>query len=106
MPEQNFPQVEPTSKSNAMFYILIVVAVIIAIVAIVFFLSAKPKAVPTSGSTTDTPVVTESNPEPQGLGAEISEQLQNPLGNALPDTAATAGTVNPLQGVYENPFGQ
>ncbi|MEK9180106.1 MAG: hypothetical protein AAB897_01705 [Patescibacteria group bacterium] len=38
---------------------------------------------------------------PASLGAQLAEEAQNPLKNALP---AVAPDVNPIEGLYKNPF--
>lgn len=58
-----------------------------------------------SGKGTETPApATQTSAESAegGLGAEISE-AQNPLKRELPNVPV--GAINPLEGVYQNPFG-
>ncbi|MDO8574205.1 MAG: hypothetical protein Q7R86_01095 [bacterium] len=38
------------------------------------------------------------------LGADIAEKAQNPLSDKLPETNPGAA-VNPIEGAYQNPFG-
>ena len=49
----------------------------------------------------------QSSAAPNGsLGAEISEKAQNPIKGELPNTNPVGDNVNPLEGAYENPFGE
>lgn len=87
---------------------IIVIAIIIAIATIGFFVWQKYyKAEP---APTPSPVATE---KPQTLGGEISEQVQNPA-EKLPETnpyeAKTnpfeEAKTNPFEDIYKNPFGE
>ena len=45
-----------------------------------------------------------ANESEGSLGADIANKAQNPLGDKLPETNP-AGAINPIEGAYQNPFG-
>lgn len=44
--------------------------------------------------------------QPQGLGADIVSQVENPVQGKLPETNPFAAPVNPFDSIYKNPFVQ
>ncbi|TRZ64172.1 MAG: hypothetical protein D4Q79_02160 [Spirochaetia bacterium] len=43
---------------------------------------------------------------PQSLGAQIYENIQNPIENKVPETNPFKAETNPFTNAYKNPFGQ
>lgn len=58
-----------------------------------------PTGTPTAGTSSAAPA------EEGSLGTDIAEKAQNPIKGELPTVDPSAG-INPLEGVYQNPFGE
>lgn len=95
-------EVAPASapKSKLPFIITIIVVVLVA-AAVYWYLVVREPAVEPAA-----PVVEPPAAEPitsPDLGSELFEKSSNPISGQLPDTIAPVP--NPLEGIYENPFG-
>lgn len=91
-------QISNGVNKQTIYIAIFLVVIVAAIVAWVVF----------SNKGTEAPVpVTQTGGESVegGLGADIAEKAQNPLSDKLPDTNPGAA-VNPLEGAYQNPFGE
>ncbi len=84
------------SKRNL---IITAVVVILIVILALSYLATRKSAIPTdqSGSTGEA--------AGDSLGAEIGDKAQNPIKGELPDTNPVGGA-NPIDGAYQNPFGQ
>ncbi|TSC82050.1 MAG: hypothetical protein G01um101420_580 [Parcubacteria group bacterium Gr01-1014_20] len=84
------------SKRNII--ITAVVAILIVILVLSYLAAQKSPAQTDQGEGAgDTPS--------ESLGAEIGDKAQNPVKGELPDTNPVGGA-NPIDGAYQNPFGQ
>lgn len=96
-------EIAPASaqKSKLPFIITIIVVVLVAVTVYWYLMLREPTVAPAA------PVVelpaAESITSPD-LGSELFEKSSNPLSGQLPETVAPVP--NPLEGIYENPFGE
>ncbi len=85
------------NKQTIFIAIFLVVLVAVIVSWIVF-----------SGKGTESPAPdtqTGAAPAEGSLGADIAEKAQNPLSDKLPESNPV-GSINPLEGAYQNPFGE
>lgn len=76
-----------------------VIAALLVVVLVWYFVLREPSpAVPVvetpAGASLETP----------DLGSQVYEEASNPISGELPETAAPLS--NPIEGAYQNPFGQ
>ena len=85
------------SKKIELILIVVAVAVVVALFGYWYFVMRIGEAPPPAAEPSVAPLA-----EPSSLGETIYEQAQNPIQNEIP--AADNPTVNPIEGVYKNPF--
>lgn len=83
------------NKQNIFITVFLVVVIAAVVVWVVFF-----------GQDAETPAPNSQTSESVegSLGGDIGEKAQNPLSDKLPESNP-GGAVNPLEGAYQNPFG-
>ena len=87
---------------NKQVLTIIIVAVAMVLLGLGWYALKSREGAPGGAPTAGEPTA----PATEGsLGAEISEKAQNPIKGELP-TANPAAGINPLEGAYQNPFGE
>ncbi|MCP6720220.1 MAG: hypothetical protein KJI72_02805 [Patescibacteria group bacterium] len=90
-------ELKPTAGSKTPLIIVIVVVILVIAAVIYWYLVLRGPATP---PVVETPTAEITSPD---LGSELFERSSNPVSGQLPDTIAPVP--NPLEGIYENPFG-
>ena len=80
--------------------IVIVIFLIILVAAVVAWVVFTKKG---EIQTQSSPTGTEN--QASGIGGEIFQKVQNPISDKLPEANPTQN-LNPLEGAYNNPFGE
>ena len=90
-------EIKSGGRIKAPLIITVVVLVLVIVVIIYWYLVLRSPAAP---PVVETPTAEITSPD---LGSELFERSSNPVSGQLPDTVAPIP--NPLEGIYENPFG-
>ncbi len=97
---------ELAAKKVHHFYVVIGFMGIIGAVLLFFGFAGKEwfqgSAPQSENQITQNQTVPPPQPQASGIGAEIYNQVQNPLENRLPENSAPA--TNPVSAMYKNPF--
>ena len=88
---------------NKQVLTIIIVVVALALLAVGWYALKSRETTPSGAPAAGGPAAPAATPG--SLAAEISDKSQNPIKGELPAADPGAG-INPLEGVYQNPFGE